>query len=110
MSNVVQFKNQGTILKEQLLKIIQELEEVYQGLDLAVDAITKLEDIAQIQEQKYNKVLRKYATEVGEENVEVGLLDYSTEVEVVVDLDGLPTLKFDTVIPPEQFNLFPEDD
>jgi len=110
MSNVVQFKNQGTILKEQLLKIIQELEEVYQGLDLAVDAITKLEDIAQAQEQKYNKVLRKYATEVGEENVEVGLLDYATEVEIVVDLDGLPILKFDTVIPPEQFNLFPEDD
>jgi hypothetical protein len=110
MSNVFQFKNQGTILKEQLMKIIQELEEVYQGLDLAVDAITKLEDIAQVQEQKYNKVLRKYATEVGEENVEVGLLDYATEVEIVVDLDGLPILKFDTVIPPEQFNLFPEDD
>ena len=108
MSNVVQFKNQGTILKEQLMKIIQELEEVYQGLDLAVDAITKLESIAEEQEFKYNKVLRKYATEVGEENVEVGLLDYATEVEVVVDLDGLPALKFDTTTT-EQLNLFPED-
>jgi hypothetical protein len=108
MSNVVQFKNQGTILKEQLMKIIQELEEVYQGLDLAVDAITKLESIAEEQEFNYNKVLRKYATEVGEENVEVGLLDYATEVEVVVDLEGIPALQFANN--QEQLNLFPEDD
>jgi len=108
MSNVVQFKNQGTILKEQLMKIIQELEEVYQGLDLAVDAITKLESIAETKEEDYNKVLRKYATEVGEENVEVGLLDYATEVEVVVDLEGLPALQFANN--PQQLNLFPEDD
>jgi len=108
MSNVVQFKNLGTILKEQLMKNIQELEEVYQGLDLAVDAITKLEGIAETKEEDYNKVLRKYATEVGEENVEVGLLDYATEVEVIVDLEGLPALQFASN--PQQFDLFPEDD
>jgi len=108
MSNVVQFKNLGTILKEQLMKNIQELEEVYQGLDLAVDAITKLEGIAEELEFNYNKMLRKYATEVGEENVEIGLLDYATEVEVIVDLEGLPALQFASN--PQQFDLFPEDD
>ena len=53
-------------------------------------------------------MLRKYATEVGEENVEIGLLDYATEVEVVVDLEGLPALQFANN--PQQFDLFPEED
>jgi len=108
MSNVFQFKPQSTLLKQQLMDLVNDLEEVYQGLDLAVDAITKLEGIAETKEQDYNKVLRKYATEVGEENVEVGFLDYSTEVTVVLDLEtDMPTLAF--ADSPEQLNLFPED-
>lgn len=108
MSNVFQFKPQSTLLKQQLMDLVNDLEEVYQGLDLAVDAITKLEGIAEVKEEDYNKVLRKYATEVGEENVEVGFLDYSTEVTVVLDLEtDMPTLAF--ADNPEQLNLFPED-
>jgi len=109
MSNVFQFKPQSTLFKQQLMDLVNDLEEVYQGLDLAVDAITKLEGIAETKEQDYNKVLRKYATEVGEENVEVGFLDYSTEVTVVLDLEtDMPTLAF--IDEPKQLNLFPEDD
>ena len=109
MSNVFQFKPQSSLLKQRLEDLVRDLEEVYQGLDLAVDAITKLEGIAETKEEDYNKVLRKYATEVGEENVEVGFLDYSTEVTVVLDLEtDMPTLAFEQQ--PEQLNLFPEDD
>jgi hypothetical protein len=44
---------------------------------------------------------------VGEENVEVGLLEYAPEIEVYLDDEGIPDIRFAN--DPEQLELFPED-
>ena len=106
MSNVIPFHSKKQRLQKELLTLIQDLKEIYGGLDVASDATIKLETIAQDAEEDYNIVLRKYIDEVGVENVEVGYLEYTTDIAVLFD-GGDVSIKF--VYNPQQLSLFPED-
>ena len=107
MSNVIPFASKKQRLQKQLLNIIQDLQEIYGGLDMATDGVAKLETIAQDIEEDYNIILRKYIDEVGAENVELGYLEYTTDIAVLFE-GGDVKLKF--VYNPQQLNLFSEDD
>ena len=106
MSNVIPFHSKKQRLQKELLTLIQDLKEIYGGLDVASDATIKLETIAQDAEEDYNIVLRKYIDEVGVENVEVGYLEYTTDIEAIFK-NGEILLKYK--YNPKQLTLFPED-
>ena len=105
MSNVIPFVSKKQQLQKQLLKLIQDLQEIYGGIDVASDATIKLETIAQDVEEDYNIVLRKYIDEVGVENVEVGYLEYTTDIEAIFK-NGEILLKYKHN--PKQLTLFPD--
>ena len=105
MSNVIPFASKKQRLQKELLTLIQDLQEIYSGLDVASDATIKLETIAQDAEEDYNIVLRKYIDEVGVENVEVGYLEYTTDIEAIFK-NGEILLKHK--YNPKQLTLFPD--
>ena len=107
MGNVLQFNTKATKLREGLYAKVAKMEELYQTIDLAVTELRTAEKEADKIEQDFHKQLRTYADNVGEENVEVGFLEYSPEIEVYLDEDDMPSLRFTT--DPEQLELFPED-
>ena len=107
MSNVIPFASKKQRLQKQLLNIIQDLQEIYGNLDTVTDGVVKLETIAQDIEEDYNIVLRKYIDEVGVENVEIGYLEYTTDIEAIFK-NGEILLKYK--YNPKQLTLFPEDD
>lgn len=86
---------------------IAKMEELYQTIDLAVTELLEAEKEADDTEREFNKQLRIYADSVGEENVEVGFLEYAPEIEVYLDAEGMPDVRF--VNDPEQLELFPKD-
>ena len=92
MSNVIPFRSKKRDLQKKLLILIDDLREVYNGLDMATDANFK--------------VLRQYVDEVGAENVELGYLEYTTDIAVIFE-GGDVNIKF--VYNPQQLSLFPED-
>ena len=105
MSNVIPFYSKKQLLQKELLSIIRDLQEIYGGLDVASDATMKLETIAHDIEEDYNIVLRKYIDEVGVENLEVGYLEYTTDIAVLFEGSDVK-IKF--VYNPQQLNLFPD--
>jgi len=107
MSNVIPFRSKKRDLQKKLLILIDDLREVYNGLDMATDANFKLTQIAEDTEEHYNRVLRQYVDEVGAENVELGYLEYTTDIAVLFE-GGDVNIKF--VYNPQQLNLFSEDD
>ena len=107
MSNVIPFASKKQQLQKRLLNIINDLQEIYGGLDIATDGVSKLETIAQDIEEDYNIVLRKYIDEVGVENLEVGYLEYTTDIEAIFK-NGEILLKYK--YNPKQLTLFTEDD
>ena len=107
MSNVIPFHSKKQLLQKKLLTLIEDLQEIYKGLDVAGDATIKLQQIAEKAEEDYNIQLRKYVEEVGAENVEVGYLEYTTDIAVIFEGGDL-NIKF--VYNPQQLTLFPEDD
>ena len=106
MSNVIPFRSKKLQIQKKLLTLIEDLQEVYNGLDMATDANFKLTQIAEDTEEHYNRVLRQYVDEVGAENVELGYLEYTTDIAVLFE-GGDVKIKF--VYNPQQLNLFPED-
>ena len=107
MSNVIPFRTKKSELQKKLLAKITDLQEIYDGLDMATDANFKLTQIAEDTEEEYNIMLRNYVDEVGAENVELGYLEYTTDIAVVFE-GGDVSIKF--VYNPQQLNLFSEDD
>ena len=105
MSNVIPFRSKKQQLQKQLLQQIEDLKEIYNGLDVAGDATVKLQQIAEREEEEYNILLRNYVEEVGPENVEVGYLEYTTDIAVLFE-GGDVKIKF--VYNPQQLNLFPD--
>ena len=107
MSNVIPFRSKKQQLQKQLLQQIEDLKEIYNGLYVAGDATVKLQQIAEREEEEYNILLRNYVEEVGPENVEVGYLEYTTDIAVIFEGGDL-NIKF--VYNPQQLTLFPEDE
>jgi hypothetical protein len=107
MSNVIPFRTKKSELQKKLLQQITDLQEIYDGLDMAGDATFKLQQVAEQAEEEYNIMLRNYVDEVGAENVELGYLEYTTDIAVVFE-GGDVSIKF--VYNPQQLNLFSEDD
>ena len=105
MSNVIPFYSKKQLLQKELLSIIRDLQEIYGGLDIASDATVKQENIAHDIEEDYNIVLRKYIDEVGVENLEVGYLEYTTDIEAIFK-NGEILLKYK--YNPKQLTLFPD--
>ena len=108
MGNVLQFSSKSSKLKESLYEKIAKMEELYQTIDLAVTELLAAEKEADDTEREFNKLLRVYADNVGEENIEVGLLEYAPEIEVYLDDEGIPDVRFTN--DPEQLELFPEEE
>ncbi len=73
-------------LQSQLEERRADLEELYSNLSRAYELVNKIEEKAATIEAEYNIYLRRYAQAVGGiENVEVGYLEYGSEVGVDVD-------------------------
>lgn len=108
MGNVLQFNSKTNKIKESMYEKIAKMEELFQTIDLAVTALLEAEKEADDVEREFNKQLRIYADTVGEENVEVGFLEYAPEIEVFLDDDGIPDIRFAN--DPEQLELFPEEE
>ena len=73
-------------LQSQLEERRADLEELYSNLSRAYELVNKIEEKAATIEAEYNIYLRRYAQAVGGiENVEVGYLEYGSEVGIDVD-------------------------
>ena len=73
-------------LQSQLDDRRADLEELYSNLTRAYELVNKIEEKAATIEAEYNIYLRRYAQAVGGiENVEVGYLEYGSEVGIDVD-------------------------
>jgi hypothetical protein len=108
MGNVLQFSSKTDKIKESMYEKIAKMEELFQTNDLAVTELLAAEKEADDTEREFNKLLRVYADNVGEENIEVGLLEYAPEIEVYLDDEGIPDVRFSN--DPEQLELFPKEE
>jgi len=73
-------------LQSQLDDRRADLEELYSNLSRAYDLVNKIEEKAATIEAEYNIYLRRYAQALGGiDNVEVGYLEYGSEIGVDVD-------------------------
>jgi hypothetical protein len=70
----------------------EKLDGVYTSLDELHQTLNKLEAEAYELEGKYNRVLSKYAKAVGNENIPVGFLEYSTLARVTFTDEGVEIL------------------
>ena len=90
MGEVVQFP---TEIKPQNLELrlrvmADVLEEIGAHLHKSYKQVKEMENQYQHVQDQYDILLLEYAHDVGHENVEVGLLEYSSKVEADVDGDG----------------------
>ena len=90
MGEVVQFP---TEIKPQNLELrlrvmADVLEEIGAHLHKSYKQVKEMENQYQHVQDQYDTLLLEYAHDVGHENVEVGLLEYSSKVEADVDGDG----------------------
>ncbi len=83
MGTILEFKRpDGSELHETLNSLIESLEAFYSGIEQAEATLeTAYQDCARV-EDEYNKVLGKYATLVGDDNIEEEYLNYSSQVEI----------------------------
>lgn len=86
---VVEFKSRRGLLKQQLEEGMSEMEELYQQLDRAYQAMNRLEDHVEARQGAYDRRIVEYANEIKPENVEVGFLQYATNVAVRLHPDGM---------------------
>ena len=68
--------------------MINVLEEIGTHLHNSYKQVKEMENQYHHVQDQYDKLLLEYANDVGHENVEVGMLEYSTKVETDVDGDG----------------------
>jgi len=90
MGEVVQFP---TEIKPQNLELrlrvmADVLEEIGAHLHNSYKQVKEMENQYNHVQDQYDTLLLEYANDVGHENVEVGLLEYSSKVEADVDGDG----------------------
>ena len=90
MGEVVQFP---TNIKPQNLELrlrvmADVLEEICAHLHNSYKQVKEMENQYNHVQDQYDTLLLEYANDVGHENVEVGLLEYSSKVEADVDGDG----------------------
>lgn len=90
MGEVVQFP---TSIKPQNLELrlrvmADVLEEIGAHLHNSYKQVKEMENQYNHVQDQYDTLLLEYANDVGHENVEVGLLEYSSKVEADVDGDG----------------------
>ena len=90
MGEVVQFP---TEIKPQNLELrlrvmADVLEEIGTHLHNSYKQVKEMENQYNHVQDQYDTLLLEYANDVGHENVEVGLLEYSSKVEADVDGDG----------------------
>ena len=64
------------------------LEEIGAHLHNSYKQVKEMENQYNHVQDQYDTLLLEYANDVGHENVEVGLLEYSSKVEADVDGDG----------------------
>ncbi len=64
------------------------LEEIGAHLHNSYKQVKEMENQYSHVQEQYDTLLLEYAHDVGHENVEVGLLEYSSKVEADVDGDG----------------------
>ena len=90
MGEVVQFptniKPQNIELRLRIM--VDVLEEIGVHLHKSYKQVKEMENQYQHVQDQYDTLLLEYANDVGHENVEVGLLEYSSKVEADVDGDG----------------------
>jgi hypothetical protein len=90
MGEVVQFpteiKPQNIHLRLQVM--VDILEEIGTHLHRSYKQVKEMENQYKHVQDQYDVLLLEYANQIGHENVEVGLLEYSTKVETDVDGDG----------------------
>tara|TARA_B100001250_G_scaffold339225_1_gene306498 strand:- start:677 stop:1096 length:420 start_codon:yes stop_codon:yes gene_type:complete len=90
MGEVIQFP---TNIKPQNIELrlrvmVDVLEEIGAHLHKSYKQVKEMENQYQHVQDQYDILLLEYAHDVGHENVEVGLLEYSSKVEADVDGDG----------------------
>ena len=77
---------EGKALKNILSERRDELSELYDTLNRAYQLAHTIEERADALEHEYNHFLRRYSKAVGGiENVEVGFLEYGSEISIDAD-------------------------
>jgi hypothetical protein len=92
MSKVLEFpteKVKEIALNTELQKGVEELEELYDILDVLHGKLHDAENDAEVTETRFNKNLREYAGHVGIENVPVHYMQYCSEARISVDADNV---------------------
>ena len=90
MGEVIQFP---TDIKPQNIELrlrvmVDILEEIGTHLHNSYKQVKEMENQYNHVQDQYDTLLLDYANQIGHENVEVGLLEYSSKVETDVDGDG----------------------
>ena len=90
MGEVIQFP---TDIKPQNIELrlrvmVDILEEIGAHLHNSYKQVKEMENQYNHVQDQYDTLLLDYANQIGHENVEVGLLEYSSKVETDVDGDG----------------------
>ena len=66
-----------------------QLEEMYDKLDSLHEMLHKAEEEASCMEAKFNDDIKEYAKYVAVGDIPVRLVQYSSEVNIVVDAEGM---------------------
>ena len=82
MTNILQFPHEKS-LDKQLEESVNNLLELHSSLQRGYDLMQTLEDKLEVEEEKYNKILVKYARAIGIENIPLGYLEHASEYLVV---------------------------
>ena len=95
MGEVIQFP---TDIKPQNIELrlrvmVDILEEIGAHLHNSYKQVKEMENQYNHVQDQYDTLLLDYANQIGHENVEVGLLEYSSKVETDVDGDGDTVMK-----------------
>ena len=90
MGEVIQFPTEvkPQNLELRLRVMVDVLEEIGTHLHNSYKQVKEMENQYNHVQEQYDILLLDYANDVGHENVEVGLLEYSSKVEADVDGDG----------------------
>ena len=90
MGEVIQFPTEvkPQNLELRLRVMVDVLEEIGTHLHNSYKQVKEMENQYNHVQDQYDTLLLEYANDVGHENVEVGLLEYSSKVEADVDGDG----------------------
>jgi len=91
MSTILEFPTshrRAEALRGQLVNEMSELDTLYVELDEAHEIVHGLEERAASQEKWFDDCLREYASLIGSENLEVEMLQYSSNTKIVVNADS----------------------